>query len=256
MISAGIDIGVYAVKVVLLSDNKPIAKCAQPCGKNSADSVVKIVFNGALVEAGVSPKDVNFTVATGTECRDISYIDEFASHAMCLAKGCYEICKSISTIIDIGMLKTLVVRTKAGIPIKVASNANCAACSGIYLDVVSKSLEIEREKMAEISLKSKEAAEVTSTCAVFAESEIISLIHMKKRVEDILMGAFIALARRTHPLLLSVKFEKDIAMVGGVANNMGIVRAMEQQLESPITVPESPEMIAALGAAVLGQERV
>lgn len=256
MITAGVDAGMRAVKISILDEKNFIADCVIPCGKSPTKVVAERALDQAIRQGKIRRGDLKYIVGTGMGRASIPSIDEIATQSVCVAKGCYEISKSIRTIIDMGLLKTLVLNVKDGFANKTARNDKCAACSGMFLEMVSKILGIDIESMGEIAAKSKEKIEVSCTCAVFAESEMISLISMKKRVEDILRGVFIALARRTYPLLVDVGYQKDIIMVGGVANNLGMVKAIEEQLDSKVIIPEFPDIITARGAAILAQERI
>jgi len=121
--------------------------------------------------------------------------------------------------------------------------------------MVSDILRVPLEEMGELALSSTEVVEVDSTCAVFAESEIISLIHAKKKPQDILRGVYRGLARRLHPLLLQVDLEREVALVGGVALDSGVHRAMEELLGYQFLIPQNPLTVSALGAAIVAETR-
>ena len=147
-------------------------------------------------------------------------------------------------------------RLQHGRLLKIARNDKCASGTGKYLDIVADVLGIRVEEMSDLSIKSKENVEVQSTCAVFAESEVISLLHMKNRPEDIARGALRGLSRRIYSLLLEVDLERDVTLVGGVAHNRGLVIALEELLRYKLQVPPEPQMVVALGAGLIAQERV
>ena len=256
MITGGIDIGMHSVKVCLLDGDSLRGHLTTPCGRNSAKTVADNALNLCLEKAKADRHDIKGILCTGTLRMELPGTDGFVSMPASLAKGCSRISPKIRTAVDMGAVKTVAVRTDRGRLTKSASNDKCAACSGMYLEMVARILGVSIEDMGRLSLESNDPVEVSSTCAVFAESEIVSLINNKKKVEDILRGVFLALARRTYPLLVNVGLEKDVAMVGGVAHNVGVVKALEEQVGFNLVVPPFPDIAGALGAAAISQERI
>ena len=255
MITAGIDAGLQDTKIVIFKDNQVLSQVNVTCGSEPTVVVAERGLRQATESGRISLGDIQYAVVTGSGRAAVPFVQGQAGLSLCLAKGAEWISPSIRTVLDIGAQRTLAVKCQGGIPVKIATNDRCAAGSGMYLEMVAKVLEIRMEQMLELSMQSKSAAEVTSTCAVFAESEIISLIHMKKKREDVLKGVLMALARRISPLLTSIGWEQDLAIVGGVAKNAGMVEALKEQLGCDLVVPENPELVAALGAALIAQER-
>jgi activator of 2-hydroxyglutaryl-CoA dehydratase len=121
--------------------------------------------------------------------------------------------------------------------------------------MVADILNVSLEEMGEMSLGSTELVEVDNTCAVFAESEIISLIHAKKKPQDILKGVYRGLALRLHPLLIQVGLEREVALVGGVAMDTGVRRALEEKLGYEVLIPANPFTVTALGAAMIAETK-
>ena len=255
MLSAGIDSGLSSTKVVLFKKGEVCAQAVVLGGDESAEQMAERCFKMALLEAGEAREAIRYVVTTGQGRKYISFSNDVVPDFICLARGINKILASVQTVIDVGAQKSLAVKCPGGSVVATANNDKCAAGAGIYLEMVSKLLEVPLERLAEMSLMSAEMVEVDSTCAVFAESEIISLIHSKKKPEDILRGVCWGLAQRLYPLLLQVGFEKDVAMVGGVARNMGVRKALEEQLGCEILVPENPLTVTALGAAIIADER-
>ncbi len=255
IVTAGIDAGHQTTKVVLLSQDRMVCHVVIPCGREAAKVVAKRALIQAVKKGRLSPTDIKYIIATGIAREDVSIATEGIWDSFCVAKGIEWILPSIRTVLDIGAQRSLAVKCAGGVPISVAGNEKCAAGSGLYLEMVAKIMDIGIQEMGELSMQSKEPVEIESICAIFAESEIISLIHMKKKAEDILNGVFSGLARRIYPLLAGVSFEKEMAMVGGVAKNGGMVKALREQLMCDIIVPEIPEVVSALGAAIIARER-
>ncbi|MDD5312682.1 MAG: acyl-CoA dehydratase activase, partial [Dehalococcoidia bacterium] len=159
------------------------------------------------------------------------------------------------TVVDIGADKCLVVKCQHGRPFKTARNDRCAAGTSRFLRIAAKPLGVDVREMGRLALRSQMEIEIDSVCAVFAESEIISLIHQKKHPEDIARAVFKGLASRIYTLLVKVGFEKSLVMVGGVARNEGLVRALEEKAGCSIMIPEEPMIAGALGAALIACEK-
>lgn len=256
MITAGIDVGTEATKIVILRNNEIAFWHILAAGDENAASLAEMALHQAAAKVGMNPENVQYVGATGLSGIQMPFVNEHLPEAMCIAKGVDWLLPSTRTTLDMGAVKSLALKCHYGRPIKIARNDNCATGTGKYLSVVSKILGIEIEEMADLSLRSKEDVEVQSTCTVFAESEVISLLHMKSRPEDIAKGALRGLAKRLYALLLGVGLEKDVTLVGGVARNKGLVAILEELLGHNVLVPPEPQIVAALGAALIARRKV
>jgi predicted CoA-substrate-specific enzyme activase len=133
-------------------------------------------------------------------------------------------------------------------------NDKCAAGTGRFLEVIAEALGLKLEEMGEVSMKSKNKAKISSTCTVFAEQEVVSRIAEGTLIEDILAGLHDAIASRIYRMAERLKIERDVVVTGGVAKNIGVVKAMEGYLGFPVLVPQEPLLTGARGAALLGKE--
>lgn len=131
-----------------------------------------------------------------------------------------------------------------------AKNDKCAAGSGAFVESMARALEIKVPEMIELSLKSTHDAPINATCAVFAESEVVSLIHSKVAKADIAHAVHDAIASRVSSMVRRLPIDKDVAFIGGVAKNAAVVDVMQKHLELDMVVPEEPEFVSALGAAL------
>lgn len=254
MISAGIDVGIRNVKAVLVNGSYLLSYAVVPAGKEAAGVVAESALRRTLEEAGIHSKQIGHLAVTGAGKGYIASIQEQLPEFLCLAKGIHRLLPSTGTLLDLGAHKALALRCREGTAVRTATNDKCAGGTSAYLEMAAKVLGIEVGEMAALSMKSKERLEVTSICAVFAESEIISLIHMKKKPEDILKGVFRGLAQRVYSLLVEVGLDQNIAIVGGVAKNSGVVKAIEELVGYPISVPSNPDIVGALGAALIAEK--
>ena len=171
----------------------------------------------------------------------------------CHAAGVSSILPQAMTIIDIGGQDSKVIGLEDGNVSNFVMNDKCAAGTGRFLEVMARVLDVEIGKMGPLSLQGKEPCQVSSTCTVFAESEMVSLRAEGKSRENILAGIHKAMAHRIAIMGQSVGFRREIVFTGGVAKNIGMKRALEHEIGLEILVPEEPQIMGALGAAMLAR---
>lgn len=253
MITAGVDSGFQNTKVVVIEDRRILSQVVIPNGGEPTGVVAQRAQGEALRKAGISGRELEKTVATGAGKGEIPFDVEEASEARCLVVGANFFLPSAKTVLDMGAYKSMAVRCNGTRLIRVAKNTKCAASSGIYLERLASVLQMKVEEMGPLSRSSTEKVEVLGSCAVFGESAVISLLHLKKKVPDILRGIFESLAHQIHPVLANVGVEPDMVMCGGVAKNTGVVDAVKQFLKIDISVPDSPDTLSALGAALIAE---
>jgi predicted CoA-substrate-specific enzyme activase len=257
MAIAGIDAGLKTLKIVIMEEAKIIFDLVHKIGKDSIAAATELAMEKVTEATGIASDDLEYVVATGTSRYQVPLAKEQSPESICLAKGIEFLKPSFSGIVlDIGAHKALAVRCENGIPLNIARSDRCAAGAGEYLEMITELLAIEASAMGELYQKSREPVEIQSTCTVFAESEIISLLHQKKGTENILKGALMGFASRVYPLLLTAGFPSDVVIVGGVARNNGVRQAIEEQIGQSILVPDNPDIVGALGAAVTGNEHM
>lgn len=250
---AGIDAGIENTKVVILKGEREYDWAISPGGIEYTATVAEKVLKQAVEKAGIKFEDIDYIVATGVGREFITSSDKKVPEFLCLARGIDFLLPSTRTLLDLGAQKSLALKCIGGKVIKMATSSKCAAGTGSYLQVAANVLGINVNEIADLFFKSKENLEIQSTCAVFAESEIISLVHAGARPEDIARGIFSGLAGRVYTQLLELGIEKDVTIVGGVARSKAIVAALEEKVFFQIMVPENPDIVGALGAALIAQ---
>lgn len=255
MITAGVDAGAENTKVVILADDRIRSHSIVPQGLEGVVPVSQRAMQEAANRAGMKVDEITNIVSTGIGREYISFARSQATESSCCARGGSWLWPSTDTLIDLGANKCLVVKCQNGRPLNSVRNDRCASGTGRFLKVAAKPLGMDVEEMGRASLQSRVEVEISNTCAVFAESEIISLIHLKHRPEDIAKAVFRGLAQRTYTMILKVGFKRDLLMVGGIAGNIGMVKAMEELAGCPVIVPENPILAGALGAALIAAER-
>jgi len=253
---AGIDAGAYSTKAVIISGDCVLGHAVAIAKDESSESVARQAIEEAASTAGIRYEDVRSMASTGMGRMYLPSAQMQFGEASCLAKGINVVMPTAHTVLDVGALKSLAVHCVDGSPLAIAGNDYCASCTGSYLKNIADVLGVSLERIGDKALRATEKVDIQSSCAIFVESEVISLVHTRKPPEDILWGAIRALAVRLSVLLTQVDYEQDVAFVGGMAKNAGLIKALEEQIQSPIHVPAYPIHIGAIGAAILCSERL
>ena len=256
MKALGVDIGSLTTKAVILDNGQVIASSVISTGEEAGQSARDAV-DEVQKQAGLKPDDSVFIVATGVGVKDISLGQQSKSLTTCLARGIYRLFPSVRMSIDMGAESSTVIKlNERGRLNDWANQDKCAAGTGIFLQQMSKLMQIPLAEMATLSFQAKGRADITSTCAVFAESEVISHVHREPPtpMEDIVAGIYYSIVSRIISLCKRIGIEKEIAVVGGVALSDGLVNILEEGLDISVLRPESPQNIAALGAAIIAKE--
>jgi len=254
MITAGIDMGSKTVKVVILRDGKMIGKAMALAGFESREAAEK-AFDEAIKQAGIAKDDVQHIVATGAGRKNAPQTKRDITEVGGDAKGAISLYPKARTVIDVGAEEGRAIRcNEEGKVLDFALNEKCAAGAGAFTEAMGRALEVDVAELGRMSLKSKNAIPMNAQCAVFAESEVVSLLHNKVPKEDISRAVHDAIASRIVSLARKVGFEPDVVLIGGVANNVGFVDSLQRALECTVTIPENPEYIGAYGAALAAAE--
>lgn len=255
MIAAGVDVGSLSVETLLYEEGKGVLGYSIGLvGGNSKDASHRS-FEEALSLAQVDKADVFHVVSTGSGREILDFADENVTEITCIAWGVHFLFPECRTIIDIGAQDTKVIRIdEGGRVVSFDMNDKCAAGTGRFLEVMANALNVDLKQMGEKSLTYQNAIEISSVCTVFAESEVISLVSEGKAVDDILHALHNAVADRTLSLLERVGVNDQVAMTGGVAKNIGVVKALEGKIGLPLKVHSEPQIVGALGAALIATE--
>lgn len=254
MITAGIDIGARTTKIVILKDDLIIAKGIFLTGFEQ-QSAADQAMGAALVHANISKSQIQNVAATGAGRKAVPWIKQDVTEVSADARAISFLMPSVRTLIDVGAEEGRAVKcTQDGRVAGFAVNDKCAAGAGTFVEAMAHALEIELEQMGPLSLQSATAVPMNAQCTVFAESEVVSLIHAKTPKADIVRAVHDAISSRIASMVRRVGMEKDIALVGGVARNAGFVDALERSLETDVLIPADPEYAGALGAALIAKQ--
>ena len=249
---AGIDIGSTMTKVVIFSD-KIEAFLIGPTGPEHR-KLANRVMEEALVKASLGFEDLVYIVATGYGRINVPFADRQVTEITCHAKGLHHLLPTVKTVVDIGGQDSKGIKINDGKVTSFVMNDKCAAGTGRFLEIIADSLGIPLEKLGELSLAADRAAEISSTCTVFAEHEVINKLASGETIPNLIAGIHESVATRVYALVNKLKIEPDVAITGGGAKNIGLVKALEIKFGFPILVPPEPLITGALGAALAGKE--
>ncbi|MDR1048953.1 MAG: acyl-CoA dehydratase activase [Synergistaceae bacterium] len=254
----GIDIGSTASKCVILRDAaKPeiVSKALIPFGAGTSGPAR--VIEQALSGCGYRREDMAYVLATGYGRNSIEMANFEMSELSCHAFGAHFLFPDVRTVIDIGGQDVKVLRVgEGGLLETFVMNEKCAAGTGRFLEVMARVLEVKLEDLAAMSERSTQRVDISSTCTVFAESEVISQLAQNKDRCDIINGIHRSVAGRVSGLARRVGVEPDVVMTGGVAQNSGVLTALENELKVEIKTSPLSQYTGALGAALLAFKKL
>lgn len=258
-VTAGIDIGSTTSKAVILAGGKIASYFIGPSTVNPTKTA-RLVYQEALSRAGIDGKQVHYVVGTGYGRAKVDFAHENVSEISCHAKGAHYLLPTIRTIVDIGGQDTKAISIdKSGIIREFVMNDKCAAGTGRFLDFMARSMGLAIEDMVRMHFEEGDPAMISNMCSVFAESEVINLINEEVPLPSIIKGLHNSIASKISALARRVGLEKDIVITGGVAKNRGVVETLENIVGYKfVTFPDNidPQIIGALGAAVVGFEKI
>ncbi|MBW1983834.1 MAG: 2-hydroxyglutaryl-CoA dehydratase, partial [Deltaproteobacteria bacterium] len=201
--------------------------------------------------------DIRFTVTTGYGRENISFADDNVSEISCHGKGAHFLVPSIKTVVDVGGQDCKAIRVSSNGALEdFVMNDKCAAGTGRSLELNAESLGVDVSELGPLSLEATDTITITNQCSIFTEMEIMHLLMEDKSVVNIAAGINEAMARRVKMLVGKVGVKKDIGITGGVSKNIGVVKYLENMLETDfVEFPEDPQIIGALGAALFAEEK-
>ncbi|HCP60790.1 MAG TPA: 2-hydroxyglutaryl-CoA dehydratase [Dehalococcoidia bacterium] len=251
---AGVDIGSTMTKVAIM-DGGIVASVIGPTGPEHRKLANK-VMGEALAKAGLSFDEITYVVATGYGRINVPFADKQITEISCHARGIGSLLPAARTVIDIGGQDSKGIKLKDGRVVDFVMNDKCAAGTGRYLEVIAEALGVALDEIGRRSLEAEREVAISSTCTVFAEQEVVSRLAEGIPVEDLLAGIHKAIATRVYGMVNRLKIEREVAITGGGAKNIGLVKALEAKLGFQVLVPPEPLLTGAIGAALLGRDIV
>ena len=249
----GIDVGSSTTKIVgvdasgtmswhLLEESEPRAE----------EQIERMLLRAAAAGDGHGASPL---VATGYGRKLVPQADRVVTEITCHAKGAYRALGHGGTLVDVGGQDSKVIKLGAkGEVLDFAMNDKCAAGTGRFLENACRRLGVDLERLGEITLAARDEVVLSSTCTVFAESEIVSLLAHGAGVEPILKGLHRALVQRLVAMIRSVGLTPPLMLSGGVARNPALAQLLEVETGETVVVPPHPQLLGAYGAALVALE--
>jgi benzoyl-CoA reductase subunit D len=246
----GIDMGSKYIKVVILKDNKVIAKSNVLAGFDVTKSGQEAI-DKAFKESKIKKEDLEKVISTGTGEKLAPFYDDTKSVVGCDSLGAVFLHPATRTVIDVGAEEGRGMRCdETGKILDFEVNEKCAAGAGAFTEAMSRALEVPLEEFGALSLKATEEIPMNAQCTVFAESEVVTMVHNKVSKANMAKAVHDAMSSRISSMVRKIGFDKDVTLVGGVAKNVGFVDSLNKDLDLKVIVPKDPEYVGALGAAL------
>jgi benzoyl-CoA reductase subunit D len=255
MISAGIDCGAKNTKTVIMKDKEILGKGMALTGFDQDAAVVESLA-AAVENAGIAREDIEKIGGTGAGMEDIKEADVEVNEVKSMAKAAVYFFPNARTVTDVGAEMGRAAKiNEEGMVEDFAINEKCAAGAGAFIEAMARALETPLEELGPLANESNESIPMNAQCAIFAESEVVGLIHAKTQIKDISKSIHDAMASRIVSMIRRIGVNQDIVMLGGVGLNPGFVESLRRELEvEKIFIPDDPAFGAAVGAALVAQE--
>lgn len=254
MITAGVDCGAKTVKTVIMKDGKIIGKSLVLAGLDTKAAASQ-AFDEAVKVAGIAKDEIQNIFATGVGRKEADFAKGEIMEVSADAKGINYLQPNTRTVVDIGAEEGRAIKLdKTGKVVDFAINERCAAGAGAFVEAMARALETTVDKMTELYNQSTKEIAMNAHCAVFAESELVALIHSQAARPDIARAVLTAIADRVVSMMRRVGVENDTAAIGGLALSKGFIVAVENEMKIKLFVPEEPQFVSAIGAALAAAE--
>lgn len=250
----GIDVGSSITKGVLLLDGQILSNFMLPTGTD-LDATAGECVRRLLSDRGLTQKDILYTVSTGYGRTQVKEADRTITEITCHGRGAKALVPRAELVIDIGGQDSKVIRLdEDGMVADFVMNDKCAAGTGRFLEVMAERLGMSLLDFGRMWKTARKPASISSTCTVFAESEVISLLSRGIAPDEIIRGLCDAVADRLLGMVHRVGLVPDVVMTGGVSKNEGVRLSLEKKLSLKVVVPDASQFAGAYGAAIIGHE--
>lgn len=255
--AAGVDVGSTQTKAVIINEQAEIiSRALVDTGANVIQAAEK-AFQTALEDGGLSEEEVEYVIGTGYGRYRVTFGNTQVTEISCHARGAVHMFPETRTVLDMGGQDTKAIRvTGSGEIVDFCMNDKCAAGTGRFLGAASSALEIPLNNLGPTALEAERPVRISTTCTVFAESEVLSWLGKGKKIEDILWGVHQSIASRSVGLMRRVGIEEKVTFTGGVAKNIGMIKALEDSLGFKMNVSEESHYMGALGAALFALDHI
>ena len=256
MISAGMDVGAKTVKVVILKDGEIAGKGVATSGLES-DEATEAAWTQALEEAGIRRDAIEKVVATGARREEVKGYDDAISEVVADARAMHIINPDVRTMIDVGAEEGRAIKLdENGKVIDFAVNEKCAAGAGAFIEAMARAMQVSIEEFGKLALESTKTIPINAQCAIFAESEVVSLVHDETSRPDICKAVNDAISDRLAAMSRRVLLQPKVALIGGAALGVGLQSSLKNALNlEELIVPENVQFFGAHGAALKASEQ-
>jgi benzoyl-CoA reductase subunit D len=255
MITVGMDLGTQTVKTVILKDNAVLSRTKVFSGFDPTKAAEQAV-DEALRQVNLQKSNVNYFVATGSNMEMAPYAHSSISMMGADAKATSYLFPKARTIIDVGAEEARAIKCdEKGVMVDFVVNERCAAGAGAFIEAMARALEVKLEDMGPLSLKAERASPINASCVIFGESDVVSLIHRQESKPEIARAVFDAMADRISSMVHRLGINPEVVLVGGVAKDVGFVASLNRKLDLKVLIPDYPDYVGALGAALAAANR-
>ncbi|MBT3663131.1 MAG: 2-hydroxyglutaryl-CoA dehydratase [Candidatus Marinimicrobia bacterium] len=256
-LSAGVDVGSTQTKAVIINEGLEIVgRSLIDTGANVVQAAEKAYLN-ALNDSGRREEEVTYVIGTGYGRYKVTFGDTQVTEISCHGRGAVHMFPKTRTVLDMGGQDTKAISvSETGEIVDFCMNDKCAAGTGRFLGAASMALDIPLDKLGPTALKSEKPVKISTTCTVFAESEVLSWLGKGKKIQDILLGVHKSISSRSISLLRRVGLDDEITFTGGVAKNIGMVEVLNENLGSKMNVSDDSHFMGALGAALFAMDHI
>jgi benzoyl-CoA reductase subunit D len=255
MVTAGIDFGARAVKAIVMEKGRILGRGIALTG-GDVSGAGEEAFAQALREARVPREEVERILVTGSGRMHTEGFGRSVTEITADAKGAHFLVPSARTVIDVGAEEARAIKLDpTGRVVDFVTNDKCAAGVGAFVEAMARALEVDLEEMGPLSLASSATVTMNAQCVVFAESEVVSMVHARTPKPDMAKAIHDAIADRIAAMARQVGIEDRVVLIGGLGKNIGFLSSLSRSIGMEVTVPDGPEFVGAVGAALLAGER-
>jgi len=255
--AAGVDVGSTQTKAVILGEDRRIVSRALTDTGSNVIRAAETAFRQAREVADVREEEVEYVVGTGYGRYKVTFGNSQVTEISCHGRGAVQMFPATRTVLDMGGQDTKAIRVSpTGEIVDFCMNDKCAAGTGRFLGAASAALDIPLDQLGPTALRGGRPVKISTTCTVFAESEILSWLGQGKKVEDILLGVHQSIALRSTGLLRRVGIEEQVTFTGGVARNLAMIETLNAKLGLAVNVSADAHFMGALGAALFALDHI
>ncbi len=255
--AAGVDVGSTQTKAVIINEaGEIVCRALVDTGANVIQAAQN-AYQQALEDGNLREVEVEYVIGTGYGRYRVTFGNTQVTEISCHGRGAVHMFPNTRTVLDMGGQDTKAIQiSETGEIVDFCMNDKCAAGTGRFLGAASSALEIPLPDLGKTALKAERPVRISTTCTVFAESEVLSWLGKGKKIEDILLGVHQSIASRSVGLLRRVGIEDQVTFTGGVAKNIGMISALEEKIGLKLNVSEDSHYMGALGAALFGMDHI